>query len=401
MGRWFRGEETRLPSAEEAEAVVARVDGAPGTVTSAERKEQSEAPPLLYDLTSLQRDANRRFGFAASRTLRAAQSLYEDKKALTYPRTSSRYLPADLVPQLKPAAEALAPLAPYAGPARYVLDLETLPLRRVVDDAKVGDHHAIIPTVEAHAVEGFSPDEQRIFDLVARRFLAVFHPPARYARTTVITAVAEETFRTQGRVTLEAGWRAVYGAVPDETGRPQEDEEEERGELPQLAQGQPVSLRRGGERAAHHHPPAALQRGHPALGDGDGRQAGGGRGAAGGAQGARAGHPGHPGGDHRDPDPAGVRGAPRAGPDPHPQGDAGDHPAGLPPPDLGRPDRGLGAAPARDGAGPGRPPRASWRASSTSPGARWSRSSTWIPGTCARRGWSWGSAPAAGRRPAR
>jgi DNA topoisomerase-3 len=254
-GRWFRGEETRLPSAAEAEAVVARVAGAPGTVTSAERREQSEAPPLLYDLTSLQRDANRRFGFAASRTLRAAQSLYEDKKALTYPRTSSRYLPADLVPQLKPAAGALAPLAPYAGPARYVLDLETLPLRRVVDDARVSDHHAIIPTVEAHAVERFSPDEQRIFDLVARRFLAVFHPPARYARTTVITAVAEETFRTQGRVTLEAGWRAVYGAGPDETGRPQEDEEEERGELPQLAQGQPVSCAEAASEARTTTPP--------------------------------------------------------------------------------------------------------------------------------------------------
>ena len=91
---------------------------------------------------------------------------------------------------------------------------------------------------------------------MARRFLAVFHPPARYARTTVITEVAEETFRTQGRVTLEVGWRGVYGAVPDEPGpRPQEDEEEERGELPQLTQGQPVSLRRGGERAAHHQPP--------------------------------------------------------------------------------------------------------------------------------------------------
>jgi DNA topoisomerase-3 len=239
VGRWFRGEETRLGRAEDAAAVVARIDGKAGAVASAERKEQSEAPPLLYDLTSLQRDANRRFGFAASRTLRAAQSLYEDKKALTYPRTSSRYLPSDLVPQLKATAETLEPHAAFADGARYVLGLDTLPLRRVVDDAKIGDHHAIIPTVAAHAVEGFGPDEQRIFDLVARRFLAVFHPPARYARTTVVTEVEGETFRTQGRVTLEVGWRGVYGAVPDEPGRPQEDEEE-RGELPQLTPGQAV-----------------------------------------------------------------------------------------------------------------------------------------------------------------
>ncbi|HVG98092.1 MAG TPA: DNA topoisomerase 3, partial [Chloroflexota bacterium] len=239
VGRWFRGEQTRLDAAAEAEAIVARVEGKPGAVAAAERKEQSEAPPLLYDLTSLQRDANRRFGFAASRTLRAAQSLYEDKKALTYPRTSSRYLPGDLVPQLKATAETLEPHGAYADAARYVLGLDALPLRRVVDDAKIGDHHAIVPTVATHAVEGFSPDEQRIFDLVARRFLAVFHPPARYARTTVITEVEGETFRTQGRVTLEVGWRGVYGAVPDEPGQPQEDEEE-RGELPQLTPGQSV-----------------------------------------------------------------------------------------------------------------------------------------------------------------
>jgi DNA topoisomerase-3 len=238
-GRWFAGEATRLPSAERAEAIVAKIQGRPGVVASVERREQSEAPPLLYDLTSLQRDANRRFGFAAARTLRAAQSLYEDKKALTYPRTSSRYLPSDMIPRLKPTAETLVPVAPLAQAARYVLGLEKLPLRRVVDDAKIGDHHAIIPTVAPHAVETFSPDEQRIFDLVARRFLAVFHPPARYARTTIVTEVEGETFRTRGRVTLDAGWRAVYGAVPDEP-RQQPEDEDERGELPPLEQRQPV-----------------------------------------------------------------------------------------------------------------------------------------------------------------
>ncbi|MCC7104299.1 MAG: DNA topoisomerase 3 [Chloroflexi bacterium] len=239
-GRWFNGEQTRLKTAEQAETIAAKVRDKPGVVRSVERKEQTEAPPLLYDLTSLQRDANRRFGFSASRTLRAAQSLYEDKKSLTYPRTSSRYLSSDLIQRLKPTAEMLAPLSPLAEGARYALGLEKLPLRRVVDDAKIGDHHAIIPTLSTHHVEKFSEDERRIFDLVARRFLAVFHPPARYARTTVITEVESESFRTRGRVTLEVGWRGLYGAVPDEPLPRQEDDETEGGELPPLEQGQPV-----------------------------------------------------------------------------------------------------------------------------------------------------------------
>jgi len=238
-GRWFAGDETRLKTVEQAEAIVAKVRGKPGAIASVERREQTEVPPLLYDLTSLQRDANHRFSFSAARTLRAAQSLYEDKKALTYPRTSSRYLSTDLIPQLKPTAETLMPISEYGPHARYVLGLEALPLRRVVDDSKIGDHHAIIPTMAAHPFEKFSADEQRVFDLVARRFLAVFHPPARYARTTVITEVESERFRTRGRVTLEVGWRGVYGALPDETEQQQGDEEE-RGELPPLEQGQQV-----------------------------------------------------------------------------------------------------------------------------------------------------------------
>src|SRR5438045_3545349 len=235
------GQETWLKEAERAEEIVEKVAGKTGTVEDVERKEQSERAPLLYDLTSLQRDANRRFGFSARRTLSAAQSLYEGKKAITYPRTNSRWLSGDLVPQLKPTAGTLEPIGEYAAAARYVLGLEQLPLGRVVNDAKVDDHHAIIPTDVAHDVDTFSPDERRIFDLVARRFLAVFHPPARYARTTIVTLVEEERFRTRGKVTLEAGWRGVYGLVADEERRAQEEESEGEGvEPPELRPGQRV-----------------------------------------------------------------------------------------------------------------------------------------------------------------
>ena len=146
------GQETWLKEAERAEEIVTKVSGKTGTVESVERKEQSERAPLLYDLTSLQRDANRRFGFSARRTLQAAQSLYEGKKAITYPRTSSRWLSGDLVPQLKPTAETLVDIPEYETAARFVLQLEQLPLGRVVNDAKVDDHHAIIPTDVEHDV---------------------------------------------------------------------------------------------------------------------------------------------------------------------------------------------------------------------------------------------------------
>src|SRR5213082_4242106 len=240
QGIWFEGDETRIfGDLGRADRIVAKVSGQDGTVEKVERKEQSERAPLLYDLTSLQRDANRRYGFSARRTLQAAQSLYESKKAITYPRTSSRFLSGDMVAQLKPTAATLQPIEDYRKAAEFVLALDQLPLARVVNDAKVEDHHAIIPTDIEHDVEDFTPDERRVFDLVARRFLAAFHPPARYARTTVITVVEEERFRTRGKVTLEAGWRGAYGVEADAE-KQSEDEEAEGNEIPPLEQGQTV-----------------------------------------------------------------------------------------------------------------------------------------------------------------
>ncbi|TML60095.1 MAG: DNA topoisomerase III [Actinobacteria bacterium] len=255
-GLWFEGDETRIKEGARADEIVERVSGKDGEVESVERKEQSERAPLLYDLTSLQRDANRRFGFSARRTLQAAQSLYEGKKAITYPRTSSRFLSGDLVPQLKPTAETLLPIPDYADAARFVLGLRQLPLGRVVNDARVDDHHAIIPTDVEHDVSEFTPDERRVFDLVARRFLAVFHPPARYARTTIVTLVEGERFRTRGKVTLEAGWRTVYGHQSDEERKAQEEEGEGEGiELPELQQGQKVRCVTAASEAKETKPP--------------------------------------------------------------------------------------------------------------------------------------------------
>jgi DNA topoisomerase-3 len=259
---WFEGDETRIWNAEGADTlggearaadIVSRVSGKDGTVTSVERKEQTERAPLLYDLTSLQREANQRYGFPARRTLSTAQSLYEDKKAITYPRTNSRYLSGDMVSLLKPTAATLESIAEYRQAARYVVSLDELPLSRVIDDARVDDHHAIIPTDVDHDVERFSPDERRIFDLVAKRFLAAFHPPARYARTTIVTEVERETFRTRGKLTLEAGWRGVYGVEPDDPTK--QDEEGEGGELPKLQEGDVVRCAEAASEAKETKPP--------------------------------------------------------------------------------------------------------------------------------------------------
>ena len=252
-GLWFEGDENRLKDGKRADDIVAKITGKTGRVESVERKEHSERAPLLYDLTSLQRDANRRYGFSARRTLSGAQSLYEGKKAITYPRTNSRYLSGDLVPQLKPTAETLVPIQEYAAGARFVLGLDQLPLQRVVNDARVDDHHAIIPTDVPHDVSNFTPDERRIFDLIAKRFLAVFHPPARFARTTIVTEVEEERFRTRGKITLEAGWRGVYGVEADAD--KQDEDGDGEGELPALEQGQEVKCADAVAEAKETKPP--------------------------------------------------------------------------------------------------------------------------------------------------
>ena len=215
----------------------------PARTASSSRSRRNSSPSARRcstTWTSLQRDANRKFSFSARRTLQVAQSLYEGKKAITYPRTSSRYLSGDMVPQLKPTAETLLPIAEYRaeGTHSFVIDLPQLPLGRVINDAGVSDHHAIIPTDVEHDMSDFSPDEKRIFDLVARRFLSVFRPPARYERTTVVTLVEEERFRTRGKVTLDPGWRAVYGLEADEDKAA--GEENENAEIPPLEKGQTV-----------------------------------------------------------------------------------------------------------------------------------------------------------------
>jgi DNA topoisomerase-3 len=248
-GVWFKNKQNRLKEKEAAEKIAAKVRGGTGTVKKAEKKTASEKPPLLYDLTELQRNANARFGFTAERTLRAAQALYEEKKLITYPRTSSRYLSKDMVGGLEKRVEAAGALPELAPFAEKLLGLSRLPIsKRIVDDAKVTDHHAIVPTGKKSS-GGLPPDEAKVYDLVARRFLAVFFPAARFENTTVVTEVRNETFLSKGRVVLEAGWRALY---PDGVGGKKEKEPPV---LPPIQVGQEWSVAKVGVKEGETKPP--------------------------------------------------------------------------------------------------------------------------------------------------
>lgn len=211
----------RLTSLEAAEAVVRASAGRTGEVARSRRSEKRERPPLLYDLTALQRRANQRYGMSAQDTLDVAQALYERHKLITYPRTDARFLTSDQVGELPGILNAVASLPTY-GP--FVQTITAAPLRtsRMVDDAEVGDHHAILPTNHRPDPSQLSPAEKRIYDLVVRRLLAALSPDAVFDMAEIIVAVPPDaavalpddvpsplTFRARGRVLREVGWRAV------------------------------------------------------------------------------------------------------------------------------------------------------------------------------------------------
>src|SRR3984885_11510382 len=254
-GRYHLGAKPRLSTAGDAAAIVAACQGETGEITKVTKTQRKERAPLLYDLTSLQRHASSRFGFTARRTLAAAQRLYEEHKALTYPRTNSRYITGDMVPEIKPIAQVVGSQPQFAESSKYVLGLDVLPLGRVVNDAKVTDHHAIIPTrAERHPVDKMSDDDRRIYDLVVRRFLAIFHPEAVFENTRVETTVAEHVFRTRGKVLLVAGWRAVYGELPD--AEQTDDDEGREQQLPKLVHGERADVREVSDERKETKPPA-------------------------------------------------------------------------------------------------------------------------------------------------
>src|SRR5947209_9115620 len=212
-GRWFREDFTkdgdedaraeRIWEQSQADAIKDRCLGKTGVATE-ERKPTTQAPPLLYDLTSLQREANAR-GFSAKRTLQIAQQLYERFKVITYPRTDSRFLPEDYIPTVKAALSKVA-----NQHARTVLDHHWVkPSKRIFNNAKISDHFAIVPT--GTVPHGLDEIQQKIYDMIVRRFISVFFPAAQFEVTTRITRVDKDAFKTDGKIIKDPGWLAVYG----------------------------------------------------------------------------------------------------------------------------------------------------------------------------------------------
>jgi DNA topoisomerase-3 len=253
-GRWFDAQFKKDEDAERkperlwrqdaADAIVAACRGMQGKVTE-ETKPTTQASPLLFDLTSLQREANGRFGFSARGTLSLAQALYERHKVLTYPRTDSRALPEDYIATVKKAMDMLSGDREYAPFAKAALKNGWVkPNRRIFDNSKISDHFAIIPTLQAP--KHLNDAERKLYDLVVRRFLAVFHPSAEFLQTTRITVVGEHRFRTEGKVLQNPGWLAVYGRTA----------QDESANLPPVAAGEKVATLEVAATALQTKPPA-------------------------------------------------------------------------------------------------------------------------------------------------
>ncbi|RJW36562.1 DNA topoisomerase III [Clostridiales bacterium TF09-2AC] len=219
---------------EMAQNLLTRLKGEKGVVDEVRRTPKKTSAPLLYDLTELQRDANKRFNYSAKETLNIMQRLYENHKVLTYPRTDSRYLSSDILPTLKERLKACA-VGPYRTLAGR-LTMQALPAKPFfVDNSRVSDHHAIIPTEQFVQLDHMTIDERRIYDLVVRRFLAVMYPPFEYEQTSLIVKIGGESFVARGKIVKDQGWKAAYENIQDED---EEDEKEvKEQQLPDLKKG--------------------------------------------------------------------------------------------------------------------------------------------------------------------
>lgn len=211
-GTWFnyKDKESKIKTKEEANAISNKVKNKVGYIFDIEKEEKQKLPPLLYDLTQLQKDCNRYFGFSAQKTLGIAQDLYEKRKLITYPRTDSQYLSDDMIPKIYSTLKRLD-IKPYNEYINFINSLSKLPLsKRIVDKSKVTDHHAIIPSDNKINISLLTKDEYNVYNLIVKRFIAVFYPNYIYSITRIITKIEEEHFITKGTTILKLGWMELY-----------------------------------------------------------------------------------------------------------------------------------------------------------------------------------------------
>lgn len=248
---------TRSFDKERVTGLVKRLQGKDARIEDVKRTPKKTFPPLLYDLTELQRDAYKRYGFSPKETLNYMQRLYENHKVLTYPRTDSRYVSSDILPTLKDRLEAIA-VGPYRKLAGKMLRVNFGKNPAFVNDKKVSDHHAIIPTEQFVQLEHMTSEERKIYDLVIRRFLAALYPPARYEEVKATVSMESEHFMARGTVMIEEGWKEVYGTDND-SGDEEEDIKVQ--SLPQLQKGEMVENMRLSVTEGKTKPPARFNEG--------------------------------------------------------------------------------------------------------------------------------------------
>ena len=256
--KWtWRDEKTksfRTFSREKAEEIRRKTETASLEVTRIEEKTKKSMAPGLYDLTTLQREANQKYGFSAKETLNIMQRLYENHKVLTYPRTDSRYIGKDIVPTIRERLKACG-IGPYRKLAGALMNKPVQANSSFVDDKKVSDHHAIIPTEQFVQLDHMTNEERKIYDMVVRRFLAVLYPPFEYQQVTMEAKAAGETFAASGKVVKSQGWKEVYEGGDQEES--EEDEEKLKDQcLPKMQTGQKLKVLRAALNTGKTKPPA-------------------------------------------------------------------------------------------------------------------------------------------------
>ena len=259
--KWtWRDEKTksfRTFSRERAEQIKGRLENAALEITSVEKKAKKTMAPGLYDLTTLQREANLKYGFSAKETLNIMQRLYENHKVLTYPRTDSRYIGKDIVPTIKERLKACG-IGPYRKLAGALMNKPVQVNGSFVDDKRVSDHHAIIPTEQFVQLDHMTNEERKIYDMVVRRFLAVLYPASQYEQVTMEAKAAGETFAASGKVIKSLGWKEVYeGGADDDLEDEAEDEKKLKDQrLPEMKTGTRLKILKTSLNTGKTKPPA-------------------------------------------------------------------------------------------------------------------------------------------------
>lgn len=244
-GRYISDNNAKITTEAEANELSNQVTGKIGIIESIQKKKSEESPPKLFNLTDLQRECNKKYGFSAAKTLEIAQKLYEEFKFITYPRTDSNHLATAQVPTFPNILRNLRTITELAKFIEPLLSLPKLPVnKKFVDDAKLTDHHAIIPTELKPDLRRLNTDQRNVFILIAKRFTAVFYEPCKVENTTILTSVEEHTFKTTGKVVIRPGWTAIYAAEPKlkDDDREKDKEEEEDQTLPPVKKGDSYSV---------------------------------------------------------------------------------------------------------------------------------------------------------------